>query len=111
MLYEVITLDFLSTDIDVFIGGGLKHFDDRKDGRVLTNELKDKGYEVFTTLKDAKNYSESPLAVLTAEEHNEKTAERGDMLVDATNKALDILKKDKDGFFLMVEGSQIDWGA
>jgi alkaline phosphatase len=30
-------------------------------------------------------------------------------LVDMTNAALKILDKNKDGFFLMVEGSQIDW--
>lgn len=30
-------------------------------------------------------------------------------LADMTSAALDILEKDKDGFFLMVEGSQVDW--
>ena len=29
----------------------------------------------------------------------------------ATQKAIELLKNDKDGFFLMVEGSQIDWGG
>ncbi|GAJ73241.1 alkaline phosphatase [Vibrio sp. JCM 18904] len=28
-----------------------------------------------------------------------------------TTKAIDILSKDKDGFFLMVEGGQIDWAG
>ncbi|MCY1692497.1 alkaline phosphatase [Exiguobacterium sp. SL14] len=28
-----------------------------------------------------------------------------------TSKALQTLKKDRDGFFLMVEGSQIDWAG
>ncbi len=26
-----------------------------------------------------------------------------------TSSALDILEKDRDGFFLLVEGSQVDW--
>ena len=30
-------------------------------------------------------------------------------LAELTEKAIEILNKDKDGFFLMVEGSQIDW--
>ncbi len=30
-------------------------------------------------------------------------------LADITEAALDILEEDRDGFFLMVEGSQIDW--
>ncbi|WP_281646551.1 alkaline phosphatase [Parendozoicomonas sp. Alg238-R29] len=32
-------------------------------------------------------------------------------LKEMTVKALDILSEDKDGFFLMVEGGQIDWAA
>lgn len=32
-------------------------------------------------------------------------------LADMTTKALDILSKDEDGFFLMIEGGQIDWAA
>ncbi|MDD4755874.1 MAG: alkaline phosphatase, partial [Prolixibacteraceae bacterium] len=32
-MYEEIAADFLKTDIDVFIGGGYKHFTNRKDGR------------------------------------------------------------------------------
>ena len=32
-------------------------------------------------------------------------------LKEMTSKALEVLSKDKDGFFLMVEGGQIDWAA
>ena len=28
-----------------------------------------------------------------------------------TNKAIEVLNKDEDGFFLMVEGSKVDWAA
>jgi alkaline phosphatase len=33
------------------------------------------------------------------------------MLPEMTRKAIEILSRDKDGFFMMVEGSMIDWGA
>lgn len=32
-------------------------------------------------------------------------------LAEMTQKALDVLSKDEDGFFLMIEGGQIDWAA
>ncbi|HET7733779.1 MAG TPA: alkaline phosphatase, partial [Paludibacter sp.] len=49
-MYDEIATDYLKTDIDVFIGGGRKYFEDRNDGRNLTNELKAKGYQVAYNL-------------------------------------------------------------
>lgn len=109
--YEDIAADFLKTDIEVFIGGGYKHFTERKDGRNLTIELKAKGYNVLTDMNEIDLVKTGKLAGLTASEHNGKAKERGDMLPMATQTALNILGKGKKGFFLMVEGSQIDWGA
>jgi alkaline phosphatase len=109
--YEDIAADFLNTDIDVFIGGGLEHFTKRKDGRDLTDELKRKGYEVETDLNKIKKVKKGKLAGLTADVHNGRMEERGDMLPIATETALNILDNNNNGFFLMVEGSQIDWGG
>lgn len=110
--YEGIAEDFVNSPVDVFIGGGLAHFTNREDGRDLTKELEEKGYEVYQNIQDAENASTEKLAVLTANEHNPPEKEgRGDMLVKATEIAIENLSKDEDGFFLMVEGSQIDWGG
>lgn len=109
--YEDIAADFLKTDIEVFIGGGYKHFTERKDGRNLVEELRDKGYRVEQNMDVIQNVSEGKLAGLTAPMHNDKMNERGDMLPKATNTAIRILSKNRKGFFLMVEGSQIDWGG
>jgi len=112
-MYEEIAADFLKTDIDVFIGGGIAHFISRKDGRNLIDELKEKDYQVEIELEKAKKIKKGKLAVLTAQVHNGRVAERGDMLPVATKTALTVLNnnsKDK-GFFMMVEGSQIDWGG
>ena len=35
---------------------------------------------------------------------------RGTFLSDATEIALDYLSANENGFFLMIEGAQIDWG-
>ena len=110
-MYEEIAADFLKTDIDVFIGGGIDHFSKRKDGRNLMVELKAKGYRVETDMKEIGKVESGKLAGLTAPVHMGRTNERGDILPIATKTAIDILDNNKKGFFLMVEGSQIDWGG
>jgi alkaline phosphatase len=110
-MYEAIAADFLKTDIDLFIGGGKDFFAQREDGRNLIAELKKKGYRVFDTLEEASEVKTLPLAILTSTKHNRPYPERGEILPQATEKALELLSKDDDGFFIMVEGSQIDWGG
>lgn len=111
-MYEAIAADFLKTDIDVFIGGGYNHFTKREDGEDLTIDLKNKGYQIATTLDEAGKVKKGKLAGLLAPEHiQQQRTGREDMLKEATDIALEILDNDKDGFFLMIEGSQIDWGG
>ncbi|TCO07079.1 alkaline phosphatase [Natronoflexus pectinivorans] len=108
---EEIAEDFLKTDIDIFIGGGLQHFTQREDGRDLTEDLKEKGYSVFTCLDEATELTSGPAAIFTAPRHNSIYHERGDMLPRATKKAIQVLSQNENGFFMMIEGSQIDWGG
>ncbi len=110
--YEAIAKDYLNTNIDVFIGGGYKHFAKRADGADLTVALKQKGYQVLTKMDDISKVGSGKLAGLIASEHVMPVdSGRGNMLEVATETAINILAKDTDGFFLMVEGSQIDWGG
>ena len=111
-MYEAIAADFLKTNIDVFIGGGYKHFTERKDGKNLVDELKKKGYKVETEMKKIAKTKKGKLAGLVSSEHPTTIENgRGDMLIKATETAINILDNDPDGFFLMVEGSQIDWAG
>jgi alkaline phosphatase len=110
--YEDIASDFLSGSADVIIGGGEDHFRKRKDGADLTARMKEMGYDVVFSLEDMKKSQSGRLVGLLAKEHMPTISEgRGGMLPEMVKKAIEILSKDKDGFFLMVEGSMIDWGA
>ncbi len=111
-LYEAIAADFMNTEIDVFIGGGADFFTKRVDGRNLVLELNQKGYHVGYNIDDVEGVKEGKLAVLTAVAHNPGYKKRGEMLSKSTTKAIEVLNNaDSKGFFLMVEGSQIDWGG
>ncbi len=112
-MYDEIASDFLKTDIDVFIGGGRSNFDSlRKDGHSLLPELKAKGYEIITDVNSLQNAKGNKIAGLVDEGHLKPVLlGRGDMLLQSTKLALKVLSKNDNGFFLMVEGSQIDWGA
>ena len=110
--YEPIARDFLDTPIDVFVGGGRDHFEKRADSINLSSEFIKRGYRVAYTLEEIKNTRRGPLAGLLAPVHPAKWSEgRGDQLPESVRESLRLLSDDKDGFFLMVEGSQIDWAA
>ena len=109
--YEDIAADFLKTNIDVFIGGGIKNFEARKDGRNLSKELRDNGYQVLYNIEDIQKVKSGKLAGFTAKEHDLPMPERGEVLVPATQTAINLLSQGAKGFFLMVEGSEIDFLA
>ncbi len=115
-MFEPIAADFLKIDFDLLIGGGKKYFDRRKsDERNLLEELIQKGYQVSSSaeieLKDLK-FEHKNVAYFTAEEQPLPVSQGRDYLPLAGKRAAEFLKTRSDkGFFLMVEGSQIDWGG
>jgi len=110
--YEDIAMDFLKTDVDVFIGGGYDHFSKRADKLNLIDSLKVRGYEIATDLVMIARSQSDKLAGLTYPvQPPYRLKGRGDMLAISTGKTIEILSKNRKGFFLMVEGSQIDWAA
>ena len=112
-MQEQIARELMESDVDFFAGGGIKFFNKRKDGEDLIKGLELKGFTVDTTKLAKKGMSiNNKYAFLLGQDFMPKMEDgRGDFLPKATNLALDHLSQDPKGFFLMVEGSQIDWGG
>ena len=111
--YEKLTQDLSNSDIDYFAGGGLRFFTKRKDSLDLTLQLKEKGFYINTEKLVSKEELKgvSKAGFLLADTAMPKMQEnRGDFLPNATQLGIDFLNND-NGFFMMVEGSQIDWGG
>ena len=110
-LDEEIAEDIVKSGVDVFIGGGYRFFSERKDGRDLIIDLKEKGYQVLQEMDEIVKVKSGKLAGLTVPESNLPYPDRKMDLPLSTETALNILDNNKKGLFLMVEGSQIDWGS
>ena len=113
---EGIITDFMASDLDVVFGGGTRFFNEHftKQNKNYVDELKAKGYTYLAEQSEMASVSEGNVVGLFAETNIPLMRNgRGDYLPKATAKALEILtnnveKQGKEGFILMVEGSQID---
>jgi alkaline phosphatase len=105
-------------DIDVLIGGGWAYFvpaanegSKRKDQKNLLATLEARMPVVLIYDKLSVQIDTQKLAALLAPESLPKAADRDYSLTRLTGMALDILSKNRNGFVLLVEGSQIDTAA
>jgi len=110
---EDIANQMVNSPVDFFAGGGTDFFCHRKDGKNLLDDLEKAGFVMDTnSLEGSVNNLDQKYGFLLAPNGMpSKPDGREDFLLDATNKALDYLSNQKDNFFLMIEGSQIDWGG
>lgn len=117
VLFENIAADILKTEIDFFVGGGQRYFDYREfDDRNLVKELKAKNYAVGTflngELSSQKPNPEKNFAYFSANADPLPVSQGRTYLPYASKIAPAFLqKRSNKGFFLMIEGSQIDWAG
>lgn len=121
--YNSIMKQQLYKDMEVVLGGGRLFFEStgggkRNDGKDLTEDIKSLGYDYVTTKSEMNESNSDKLWGLFAEKDLAYDFDRlaeGDeeqpSLAEMTEKAIEVLEKDEEGFFLMVEGSKIDWAA
>ncbi|MGA0273519.1 MAG: alkaline phosphatase [Flavobacteriaceae bacterium] len=108
--YETIAFQLSQHQVDYFVGGGKKFFIDRKDKRNLINEMTK--YTFVETLEEYEASSGPKIGFLTYDEEPPSLMEgRVPSLNELTVLTLEKLKATEKPFFMMVEGSQIDWGG
>ena len=116
-MYEEIAADFLNTEIDFFVGGGKKYFDRReKDERNIYAELEKKNYVISDyfkgELKNIKVKGGQNIGYFTADSDPLPATAGRKYLTSASKMGMQFLRNhSKKGFFMMIEGSQIDWGG
>ncbi len=111
---DEIAAQLLASEIDFFAGGGRDKFNMRKDSTDLLLLAVDKGFIIDTTglpapgtLSGDQKYGFLPEpGSMPPMIHG-----RGDFLPEATTLAISHLSQNQEGFFLMVESSQIDWAG
>jgi len=111
---EKIAEQLVGSEIDFFAGGGTRFFGMRGDGRDLLAEAVEHRIRIDTTgMPGSLEYDENSRYgfLLAATGMPPKHAGRNDFLPRATGLAIQFLSGDPDGFFLMVESSQIDWAG
>ena len=114
--YDIISEQLVYQNLDVVFGGGEKFLleKNRKDGKDMYEELKERGYSIIRTKKELENQKNSKVWGIFANADMPYEIDRRvdePSLADMTRKAIEILSKNPKGFVLMVEGSKVDWAA
>ena len=110
---EDLAKQFISSNINVLIGGGRDYFNKRSDHLNLIDSLEENNYVVIDSItEDIPDDTEKLINFCAPTNPLSKIEGRGDFLPLAAKRAVTVLNtNNKNGFFLMIEGSQIDWGG
>jgi len=129
---EVIIEQMVYQNLDVVFGGGFRYLIEvdaeipgstskgtRRDGENLYEVLLKKGYKIISTKDELDSLEPSTRKVwgIFARSHmvhdidRQLLAPNEPSLAAMTEKAIEMLSQDPEGFFLMIEGSSVDWSA
>ena len=120
---DLIAEDYLLQGFDVMMGGGNKYFssEHRKDNRDMYQEFATEGYQVVKTRNEmlvAKRgkpilgvFCDDGFPYSKDRENDKELAEKIPTLAEMTQKAIDAMKNNPDGFVLQVEAGKVDWAA
>jgi alkaline phosphatase len=109
--YDWIAPQIVHNNIDVVIGGGVQ---------LLTPDMKSyleqEGYGIFLNdINNFRNYDGNKMWALFRDKDMSYEIDRDPSqepsIEEMAQKAIETLSKNENGFFLMIEGSKVDWGA
>ncbi|MBF0359801.1 MAG: alkaline phosphatase [Oligoflexia bacterium] len=115
--FETIAKQQVYNGIDVALSGGAKFLkkENRKDREDLAEILKKKNYQVVTNRNEMNRIVKGKVWGVFAEDDLSNDFDRDQeiepSLEEMTTKAIQLLSKNSKGFFLMVEGSKVDWSS
>ena len=126
--YNQILKQQINQDMEVVIGGGFNkpsgftsevsedEFSSYYEEQI--SNIKEEGFDFITTKDELNNYNGNKLWGSFADADLKYDYDRQNdndniqpSIKEMTKKAIEVLDKDEDGFFLMVEGSKVDWAA
>ncbi|TFF95671.1 alkaline phosphatase [Candidatus Thorarchaeota archaeon] len=105
--YEIARQAVEEASVDVIMGGGTRYFNS---SQLITME--GAGYDIVTNRSQLLSTTSTRILGLFADSHmdfeRDRDYEETPSLAEMTDKSIDVLSQDSDGFFLMVEGGRID---
>ncbi len=116
-----ITEQLVYQNVDVVLGGGKQHLlptsagGRRTDGEDLLAVVKNKGYTFVEKASELAAVRSGRVFGMFASGAMQPHIDRAEFgpdqpsLAEMTAKAIELLSQDPEGFFLIVEGSQVDW--
>ncbi|UMB52902.1 alkaline phosphatase [Lutibacter sp. A64] len=120
---EGIAKKYLAQKFDVMMGGGNNYFsaESRKDKVDMYQKFKLGGYQVVKTRNEMLNatnnqpilgvFNNDGLPYTADRNNNKELAQKIPTLGEMTQKAIDVMKNNKEGFVLQVEAGKVDWAA
>jgi alkaline phosphatase len=106
-----IAADLLDSKVEILVGSNQKSFFKNKDA-ALMNKLADQGFKLNTSAAGFYKESKGRQLVLLPDTATRPVKDgRGALLKEALVHSLKMLSGNKEGFFVMAEGAQIDYGG
>jgi len=111
--FDNLVTDYLAFKPDALLGGGRQWFEKKSGDKSSIDKFKDLGYMVALNLSELEKAGKAPLLGLFADMEmnfvlDRKSESPEPELSQMVQKAIDLLSRDPEGFFLLVEAARID---